>query len=524
MTTSSLAQVKRSRGDKVIAFIQAFCRVPEGKHVGKPLRLEEFQKQFIREVYDNPAGTARAYLSLARKNGKTGLIAAILLAHLVGPEARQNTQIVSGARSREQAGLVFKLAEKMVRLNPDLSKVVRVVPSQKILIGLARNVEFKALSADAGTAHGLSPVLAILDEVGQIKGPQDDFVEAIETAQGAHDDPLLIAISTQAATDGDLFSKWLDDAKASADPRIVSHVYAAPEGCEITDREAWRAANPALGSFRSLKDMEDFAAQAERLPSKENSFRWLFLNQRIDGVAKFINRTAWEACNAPAVSDWAGRTCYAGLDLAKAAEDMTAFVLVAPVDGLWHVRPHYWLPAKGLAEKSKLDAVPYDVWYEQGFLELTPGSSVDYDHVAQRIEDILDEVDALMVAYDPYNWTHMRPALIRAGRASTDLPDAGEKGSDKFFRPFRQGFLTMSPAVTVLETAILERKIVHGGHPLLNMNADNAAVERDPAGNRKLSKVKSRGRIDGMVALAMAMSVADTFEAQPVADVFAMIA
>lgn len=172
-----------TRGERVIAFIERYCLVPEGKHVGKPLVLEKFQKRFILEIYDNPAGTARAYLSIARKNGKSALIAAIVLAHIVGPEARQNSQVISGARSRDQAALVFKLAEKMVRMSPELSKITRIVPSAKQIIGLPMNVDYRAISAEAGTAHGLSPVVAILDEVGQVKGPADAFVEAIETAQ-----------------------------------------------------------------------------------------------------------------------------------------------------------------------------------------------------------------------------------------------------------------------------------------------------------------------------------------------------
>lgn len=176
-----------TRGKKVCAFIEKFCLIPEGQHVAQPLKLQPFQRKFILDVYDNPAGTSRAYLSVARKNGKSALIAAILLAHIVGPEAKLNSQIVSGARSRDQAALVFKLAEKMVRLSPELSKIIRVVPSSKMLIGLVMNVEYKAISAEAGTAHGLSPVLAILDEVGQVRGPQDSFIEAIETAQGAHE-------------------------------------------------------------------------------------------------------------------------------------------------------------------------------------------------------------------------------------------------------------------------------------------------------------------------------------------------
>ena len=155
--------------------------------------------------------------------------------------------------------MVFKLAEKMVRLSPELSKIMRIVPSQKMLVGLICNVEFKAISAQSGTAHGLSPVLAILDELGQVRGPHDAFVEAIETAQGAHANPLLIAISTQAATDADLFSIWLDDAAAAKDRRIVAHVYSAPKDCELSDQTAWKIVKPALGRFRSKQDMKDFA-------------------------------------------------------------------------------------------------------------------------------------------------------------------------------------------------------------------------------------------------------------------------
>ena len=167
-----------TRGKKVCAFIEAYCKIPEGAQVGQPMKLMAFQKKFILDVYDNPHGTSRAYLSVARKNGKSALIAAVVLAHLIGPEAKQNSQIISGARSRDQASLVFKLAEKMVRLSPELSEIVRIVPSQKMLIGLVCNVEYKAISAESGTAHGLSPVLAILDEVGQVRGPHDALVSA----------------------------------------------------------------------------------------------------------------------------------------------------------------------------------------------------------------------------------------------------------------------------------------------------------------------------------------------------------
>lgn len=165
-----------TRGEKVIAFIEKYCRAPEGAHVGKPLKLLPFQRDFILAIYDNPHKTRRAYLSIARKNGKTALIAGIVLAHLCGPEAKLNSQIVSGALSRDQAGIVFNLAAKMVQLSPELNPLVRIVPSSKRLIGLARNVEYRALAADGQTSHGLSPVLAILDEIGQVRGDRKSVV------------------------------------------------------------------------------------------------------------------------------------------------------------------------------------------------------------------------------------------------------------------------------------------------------------------------------------------------------------
>lgn len=503
-----------TRGEKVIAFIHRYCKVPEGKHVGQPIQLMEFQRRFILAIYDNPKGTSRAYLSLARKNGKTALIACILMAHIVGPEARLNTQIISGAKSRDQAALVFKLAQKMIYLNAELKKVCHITPSQKMIVGKLMNVEYKAISAEAGTAHGLSPVLAILDEVGQIKGPSDDFVEAIVTSQGAHDNPLLIAISTQAATDNDLFSRWLDDAALSKSPRTVSHVYTAPEDCELMDRDAWKAANPAMGEFRSITDIEDLAERAVRLPSDENSFRWLYLNQRIEATAPFISRGIWQQCAGPVTPLQDGDVIFGGLDLSE-VNDLTASVFVSPVEiGLlapieteWHVHPTFWLPGDGLKERSARDRVPYDVWAKAGYLEATVGPVVDYDFVAARLWAMSQQYDMRKVAFDRWNWRHFKPCLARAGFADDQL-----EGDNAIFEPMGQGFGSMSPALRDLESAALTGSLVHGGHPVLTMCAANAVVQSDPAGNRKLAKNKSRGRIDGMVALAMAMSVAGTWQ------------
>lgn len=484
-----------TRGERVIEFISQFCRTPEGAHVGKPMVLAPFQRKFILDIYDNPAGTRRALLSVSRKNGKSGLIAGILLAHVCGPEAVQNSQIVSGAMSRDQAALVFALASKMIALDSRLAEVCKIVPSGKRIIGLARNVEYRALAADGTTAHGLSPVLAILDEVGQIRGPQSDFVDAITTSQGAHAAPLLIAISTQAPTEADLFSIWLDDARDSADPRIVCHLYEAPEGCDLLDEAAWKAANPALGLFRSLEDLREQANQAQRMPATENSFRNLILNQRVEARSPFVSRDVWKNNGLEALPVDPRTPVYGGLDL-SAVNDLTALVLAADHGGEFSIMPTFWLPANGLAERSRNDRVPYDLWAKDGALQTTPGASIEYEFVAKYLRGVFNRYNVQAIAFDRYNMRFLRPWLERAGFSEKEL---------ERFVEFGQGFASMSPALRELESALLNRKLRHGNHPVLTMCAQNATVQTDAAENRKFVKSRASGRIDGMVALAMAV-------------------
>lgn len=491
---------KRTRGERVIDFISRYCRVPEGNLLGQPVKLLPFQRKFILDIYDNPAGTSRAYLSIARKNGKTATIAMILLAHIVGPEAYQNSRIVSGARTRKQAAEVYNYAAKMVMISPELRKIIKPIPSQKILTGLPMNVEYQAISADAAGAHGGSPILAILDEVGQVRGPKDAFVEAIETSQGAYEGrSLLIAISTQAATDDDMFSRWLDDAANSKDPRIVSHLYTAPADAMLTDKKAWKAANPALGVFRSLTDVQDMARKAERMPTEENSFRWLYLNQRIEASSPFISRALWESCGADVVPFDKDLPLYGGLDLSE-VQDLTALVLIGRINGIWNVRPTFWLPKEGLALKSQKDRVPYDLWEKQGDLIAAPGKSIDYEWVADRLYDLDQRYNLRKIAFDRWNFRHLKPWLIKAGFTEARI--------EELFEEFGQGYASMSPALRTLEAEILNARLAHGAHPVLSMCAANAVVDSDAAGNRKLTKSKSSGRIDGMVALTMAMGVA----------------
>ena len=483
---------KLTRGEKVCAFIETYCLAPEGEHIGKPIELQKFQRDFILQIYDNPERTHTAILSIARKNGKTALIAGLLLAHLCGPEAVQNSQIVSGARSKEQAAVVFELARKMVEMSPVLSKLVRVQPSGKRLIGLRKNVLYKALSAEGKTAHGLSPVLAILDEVGQVVGPTDKFVSAITSAQGAYENPLLIAISTQAPTDADMLSVWIDAQRNAPDPRVVCHVYEAPKDCGLDDRKAWAAANPAMGKFRSVGDIEKQCRQAIEMPANEPEFRNLILNQRVEAVAPFVSASVWKD-NGVECGPIDGKKVWGGLDLSS-VNDLTALVLVTEDGG---VHSEFWLPAEGLVEKSRKDRVPYDLWKKQGYLNTTPGRAIEYEFVSEFLRGLFDRCNVQVMAFDRALFTHLRPWLSKVGFSEDEL--------EKFI-PYGQGTLSMTPALRELEVKLLNKQLRHSNHPILEMCAKNAQVVGE-SGARKFDKRKANRRIDGMVALAMAVGV-----------------
>lgn len=486
----------KKRSTVIIEWIEEYCKVPEGRLVGQPVKLLPFQKRFIRDVYDNPHNTRRAILTMGRKNGKTALCAFLLLCHLCGPLAKSNSQLFSAAQSRDQAAILFGLAAKIVRMSPILMQRVAIRDTAKQLYCDHKGTLYRALSADATTAYGLSPVFVLFDELGQVSGPRDRLYEALETATAAHDNPLSIIISTQAATDADLLSVLTDDALSEADPRVVCKLYTADKELDPFSVEAIKQANPAYGKFQNEKEVLDMAEGARRMPSREAEYRNLILNQRVEATSPFVTPTVWQA-NGKHPADM--QVVYGGLDLSE-TNDLTALVLASPINGELHIEPTFWLPEEGLEERARKDRVEYDLWKKQGHLKTTPGRSVQYQYVAQRIVELFERYDVRKIAFDRWNMKHLKPWLQEAGLSEGFI--------DEHFVDFGQGFQSMHPALRVLEDLLLNEKIRHGNHPVLTMCAANAAVQTNETNFRKLSKKKSRGRIDGMVCLAMAAAVA----------------
>jgi len=497
----------RPTGNDIIRWIETKCRVPEGKRIGQPFLLDEFQKTEIRRIYDNPVGTRRAIMSYGRKNGKTGISAVLLLVHLIGPMAIPNSNLYSAAQSRDQAALIFTLAAKVVRMSPALRDVVVVKDSSKELTCPALGTKYRALSAEASTAYGLSPVFVIHDELGQVRGPRSSLYEALETATGAQEAPLSVIISTQAPTDADLLSVLIDDALRGEDPRVICKLYTAPPTDDPFDIETIRKANPALGTFLNEKEVLAMAADARRMPSREAEFRNLILNQRVEACQQFIQPAQWKACATPVGDITQCDEVYGGLDLSE-ANDLTALVLIGKIKGVWHVRPWFWLPQENIFERARTDHVPYDKWAEQGYLETVTGAAITYDVIATRICEILATHKGLQkIAFDRWNFAQFKPWLSFHKWTDNMIVD--------HWVEFGQGTQSMSPALRELESRILRREIAHGDHPILNMCAANAVIEGNKDGSlkkdsstRKLSKKRSTGRIDGLVALAMAVGIA----------------
>jgi phage terminase large subunit-like protein len=505
----------------IIRWIETKCFVPEGKLIGKPFRLDEWQKIELRRIYDNPAGTRRAILSFGRKNGKSSLAAVLLLVHLCGPMARPNGQLFSAAQSREQAALIFNLAAKIVRMSPALRDSVNVKDSTKELDCFGLGTHYRALSAEASTAFGLSPVFIVHDELGQVRGPRSKLYEALETATGAQDNPLSVIISTQAPADTDLLSILIEDALGSHDPRVVCKLYTAPMTADPFDDETIKLANPAWNTFLNPVEVRAMADDAKRMPSKESEYRNLILNQRVEALAQFIAPAVWAKCGSPVGDLTQCREVYGGLDLSE-ANDLTALVLIGKIDGIWHARAWFWLPHENLADRARNDHVPYDQWHKDGLIETVEGSAIGYDKVAPRVIQILEQHKVRKIAFDRWNFKHFRPWLVAGG-----VP---EHVIVKQWEEFGQGTASMSPALRELEGLILNRALAHGNNPVLNMCAANAVVIEGREGardvgkdsaNRRLSKKRSTGRIDGLVSLAMAVGVAPLAKAK--VDIAALI-
>jgi phage terminase large subunit-like protein len=484
-----------------------FLRHSKGEWAGETFVLAPWQAFVVGSLFgwqrsDGLRRFRTAYCAVPRKNGKSTLSAGIAL-YLLVADGEQGAEIYSAATTRDQARIVFDEAKRMVSSSPALRHRVQVLINNLNIEGSASR--FMPLSSDASSMDGLNVHGAIIDELHAHK--TRGVVDVLDTATGARRQPLLFEITTAGYDRHSICFEHQDYAiklleGTLQDDSWFAFIASADEGDDWTDPEVWRKANPSFGL--SVKE-DDLARKAEKdvaLRGAQNAFRRMHLNEWTEQAERWIDLAVWDACSGPVdLEQLRGKTCFGGLDL-SATTDVTALAWVFPPedDGFWYLLSRYFVPEDNLRKRAERDRVPYDLWTLQGFIEATPGNVVDYSAIEQRILADAALFQVKEIAYDPWNATHIALRLQDEGAAMVE---------------FRQGFRSMAAPTRELEKLIVSQKLAHGGNPVTRWMAANVAVAQDPAGNLKPAKDKSTDRIDGIVALIMAIGRAMVAQDEP---------
>ncbi|MCB2077670.1 MAG: terminase large subunit [Novosphingobium sp.] len=495
-----------SRSARVIAFLESLP-VTKGFGVGKTVQLEPFQREWIEAIYcdgeDGLRQVRTGLLSVARGNGKTVLCAGLALCHLIGPEAEPRGECYSAAATKEQSALIFAEMEATILATPWMAARLNVKAFHKQIDDPQSGSIYRALASDGKAVHGLASSFVVCDELAQWKSRE--LFDVLRTSLGKRAQPLLLVIGTQSPRAENIMSELVDyaariEAGEIEDNSFHGTVYAVPEDLDGFDPANWHLANPALGKFRSERELAEEAQRADRMPTFEPAFRNLYLNQRVDAEPKAINPAEWEMCGGEFDLDALdGRPCYGGLDLSS-TRDLSALALYFPEDAGALVL-HCWCPRDNMLEREETDRVPYRTWAKQELIEATPGKAIDKRHIAARLAQVRNRYDLRGLAFDRWGMADLR-AILNVEGIELPLVDWG------------QGYKDMGPAVDAFEIALLEGKIRHGMNPVLRWAAGNLVYEMDPAGLRKPSKNRSIDRIDPMAATIMAIGLASRDEGE----------
>ena len=486
--------------DFAVAFIESLCHT-KGTWAGKHFELIDWQEQIIRDIFGilKPNGYRQfntAYVEIPKKQGKSELAAAVALLLTCG-DGEERAEVYGCAADRNQAKIVFDVAVDMVKFCPALSRRVKILESQKKLIYKPTNSSYQVLSADVANKHGFNTHGVIFDELHT--QPNRKLYDVMTQGSGdARMQPLYFLITTAGNDTNsicyEIHQKAKDIEKGNKiDPTFYSVIYGADESEDWTDPKVWRKANPSLGITVAEEKVRAACESAKQNPGEENAFRQLRLNQWVKQSVRWMPMDKWDLCAGKIrEEELEGRVCYGGLDLSSTT-DITAFSLVFPPrddEEEYIILPYFWIPEDTLDLRVKRDHVPYDVWQRQGYLQTTEGNVVHYGYIEKFIEELGKKFNIREIAFDRWGAVQMVQNLENMGFTVV---------------PFGQGFKDMSPPTKELMKLTLEKKLVHGGHPILRWNMDNVFIKTDPAGNIKADKEKSTEKIDGVIATIMAL-------------------
>jgi len=499
----------KKKADRAVTFIENLCHT-KGKWAGTPFWLLPWQEQLIRDIFGivKPDGNRQfrtAFVEICKKVGKSELAAAVAL-YLLYADNEPSAEVYGAAADRQQASIVFDVAKQMVEMSPALMKRSKLMGATKRIVNYSNAGYYQVLSAEVGGKHGFSVSGLVFDEIHT--QPNRQLYDVLtKGSSDARQNPLHFIITT-AGNDRhsiayELHTKAVDILEGRrVDPTFYPVVYGLKDDEDWEDEANWYKVNPSLGYTVDIERLRDAYREAKQNPADEVTFKWLRCNMWVSSTVAWIPDAIYMRGNEPIDMDaLAGRDCYAGLDLSSTG-DITALVLIFPPrdeDEKYVLLPYFWIPEETIPRRVKANSVPYDIWEKQGYIMSTEGNVIHYDFIEKFIMDLSEKYHILEIAVDRWNATHVIQNLQDNGLTMV---------------PFGQGFASMSAPTKEFYRLLMEGKIIHGGHPVMRWMAGNVVVDTDPAGNIKVTKAKSKEKIDGIVAAIMALDRAVRHEGE----------
>jgi len=499
----------KKKADRAVTFIENLCHT-KGKWAGTPFWLLPWQEQLIRDIFGivKPDGNRQfrtAFVEICKKVGKSELAAAIAL-YLLYADNEPSAEVYGAAADRQQASIVFDVAKQMVEMSPALMKRSKLMGATKRIVNYGNAGYYQVLSAEVGGKHGFSVSGLVFDEIHT--QPNRQLYDVLtKGSSDARQNPLHFIITT-AGNDRhsiayELHTKAVDILEGRrVDPTFYPVVYGLKDDEDWEDEANWYKVNPSLGYTVDVERLRDAYREAKQNPADEITFKWLRCNMWVSSTVAWIPDAIYMRGNEPIdMASLEGRDCYAGLDLSSTG-DITALVLIFPPrdeDEKFVLLPYFWIPEETIPKRLKANSVPYDIWEKQGYIMSTEGNVIHYDFIEKFIMDLSEKYHILEIAVDRWNATHVIQNLEDNGLTMV---------------PFGQGFASMSAPTKEFYRLLMEGKIIHGGHPVMRWMAGNVVVDTDPAGNIKVTKAKSKEKIDGIVAAIMALDRAVRHESE----------
>ena len=505
----------KAKADRAVKFIENLCHT-KGKWAGKRFWLLPWQEQLIRDIFGivKPDGYRQfrtAFVEICKKVGKSELAAAVAL-YLLYADNEPSAEVYGAAADRQQASIVFDVARQMVEMSPALLNRSKLMTATKRIVNYGNSGYYQVLSAEVGGKHGFSVSGLVFDEIHT--QPNRQLYDVLtKGSSDARQNPLHFIITT-AGTDRhsiayELHTKAVDILEGRrVDPTFYPVVYGLKDDEDWEDEANWYKVNPSLGYTVDIERLRDAYREAKQNPADEVTFKWLRLNMWVSSTVAWIPDAIFmkgnEEIDLPALE---GRDCYGGLDLSSTG-DITALVLMFPPrdeDEKYILLPFFWVPEETIPQRVKAASVPYDIWEKQGYLLSTEGNVIHYDFIEKFINDLAEKYHIVEIAVDRWNATQMIQNL---------------EGDGFTMVPFGQGFASMSGPTKDFYRLLMEGQIIHGGHPVLRWMAGNVVVDTDPAGNIKVTKAKSKEKIDGIVAAIMALDRCIRNQTEPQGSVY----